>query len=659
MVDSTTKARRSIRATVIVAAGTATYFLTLLLVLYVLDRQVYTTKKMDLIKDNSIRLLNPPDTLRQLGHESLYSPNAQVRMAATANLSEAMKELVNGQSIFYRMELHDRDPSDRVITYAENIEKFARYNTWQNSLFVRNFSSRTTLPLRSSESSTEKPGSLVGYYTSPPHFAAIEQLTARYRWIAFGLVALWIGVYTFLYEYLLRPVRNVTAYLERSRDEAPRLMLSARGDLESGYNELAARALLQLIEERLSLPTRPDAEGQASDRVAAVTEALLLAAESFGVEKIVAAEISSANGQLAVTESFSPASQVEPVKDSEVIGELQTLIGQRDLDYLSDEGDFQVNPDGTGFNYCAPLAASIFLVITGKLNPRLPGSRFRFEGLRHACHALRRGFIAYRAYRQGIFRQRSEANIVLSRNLGHDLTNIIATSKLDLMAVRRLLESPASADEGTRGELLRQSVQGLLESTRFLQEIVNIYRSFSNVKRPQFERRDLKALVEEFLTAFEPSISSKVQIRREVDIPMPAPIIEPRLLKLALFNVLTNALDSLKRLPAENGQAAIIAVRALFDPVSQMYRIEVDDNGPGIRDIEGRLLAPAELQSIFEYGYSTKSEASEGLGLSWVRTIMTDFHDGGVTAKNLPHGGARFTLLLHSMERSEAKVSAA
>jgi signal transduction histidine kinase len=87
-----------------------------------------------------------------------------------------------------------------------------------------------------------------------------------------------------------------------------------------------------------------------------------------------------------------------------------------------------------------------------------------------------------------------------------------------------------------------------------------------------------------------------------------------------------------------------------------VYQIQIEDNGPGIRDSEGRLLSPAEIQSIFEYGYSTKSESSEGLGLSWVRTIMRDFHDGKVSAENLPQGGARFSLILHSMERSEAKV---
>lgn len=649
MVHSTTKAPRAIRPLGIMATGTISYFLTLLLVLYVLDRQIYTAKKMAIIRENFYGIFNPPEELNDFAHDTLFGATPADRARAKSDLEKMMQSIVNGPTSIYRMELLDADKA--LVTAADDRAKIGNFNSWRNSLFTQNFSGFASQFVSRARRSEEH-GRLVSYYTSPINYPPIERLTNQYRIVALLVVALWAAVYAFLYRNLLRPVRNVTLHLERSREAAPRLIWKSRAHLESAYNQLATRALLQLIEERLNSPTRPDSHGQAQDRTAAVNSALSIAAQAFGVERLDAAEISVTGEHVAIAEFFSAGAAGEHAEQS--APELfRALTAGAPLGKLPEEG--RLMPDSPAFSYVAPLSAGSYLVIVGRLDQHLPGENQRLEALERVCTVLRRGFVAYKAYREGIFRQRSEANIVLSRNLGHDLTNIIATSKLDLMAVRRLLEAPGQESEsGARGELLREAVNGLLENTKFLQEMVNIYRSFSHVKRPQYERRDLRLLIEEFLAAFEPSVSSRISIKRDLQ-QMPAPILEPRLIKLALFNVLTNSLDALRRVTTEE-LPLVIHVRTKYEEEKKLYRIEIDDNGPGIRDQNGNLLAPAELQAIFEYGYSTKSESSEGLGLSWVRTIMSEFHDGSVTAENRPEGGARFSLLLRSMERSEAKV---
>jgi signal transduction histidine kinase len=650
MADSITKARRSLWPFGIVATGTLTYFLTLFLVLYVLDRQIYTTKKLEIIRDNFYRIFDLPDSLNQTAHGVLFNASPADRKSAERDLQHLMDAIVNSPSSMYRMELHD--VSDAIVASADAHAKVSRFNTWRNSLFLRNFSGRTSQLVREGG----QRGLLVGYYTSPVDYAPIEQLTSKYRLLAGLLVALWSAVYAYIYRKLLRPVRNVTAYLERSRDGAPQLILGSREHLESAYNKLATRALLQLIEERLSSPMRPSADGQPEDRSVAVASALTVMSDAFALRKLYAAEIALTGDEIVSHEIFSPG-EMSTVSKEQLVAELTRLSPDGHVSRLPEEGSFLI--EGDAFRYGTMLSGGSCLLLHGELDRSVHGFKQRVDGLERSCSVLRRGFLAYKAYREGIIRQRSEANIVLSRNLGHDLTNIIATSKLDLMAVRRLLDTPTSSNNpGIRAELLQESIRGLLDNTRFLQEIVNIYRSFSHVKRPQYERRDLRGLVEEFLNAFEPSVSSRIAIRRELDAPMPAPIVEPRLLKLALFNVLTNALDALRRNPPDDREPMVL-VRTGYDEATRLYRVVIEDNGPGIRDETGRPLGPAELQAIFEYGYSTKSESNEGLGLSWVRTIMTDFHDGAVLAENVDQGGARFTLQLHSMERSEAKVGSA
>jgi len=158
-----------------------------------------------------------------------------------------------------------------------------------------------------------------------------------------------------------------------------------------------------------------------------------------------------------------------------------------------------------------------------------------------------------------------------------------------------------------------------------------------------------------FLTVFEPTVSKRLEIQRDLQPDIPTLILEPRLLKLALFNVLTNALDAFKRV-AEPTAAARLLVTTRHEADSDTFLICIDDNGPGIRDADGRPLARAEIDTVFQHGYSTKGEHSEGLGLNWVRTIIEDFHAGHVSAENLPEGGARFTLAIRSMEAREARI---
>jgi C4-dicarboxylate-specific signal transduction histidine kinase len=138
-------------------------------------------------------------------------------------------------------------------------------------------------------------------------------------------------------------------------------------------------------------------------------------------------------------------------------------------------------------------------------------------------------------------------------------------------------------------------------------------------------------------------MSSAAEIRFEPPDPAVALLVEPRLLKLALFNLFGNAQDAIRRLPSELQNAARIEVQILMGHDKKDVRIRVADSGPGIRTPDGRLANEEEIVRIFELGYTTKPGGQgEGLGLSWVRTILTEFHPGELTASNRTEGGAVF-----------------
>lgn len=641
MADSTTKMHRSARPMILIGLGAALYFATMVFALYELDRQYFNVAKKDIILDNFREIFHIPVDLRANATQILFPTSPSTRAAAMSDLAQTIESVVKGPSGIYRFTLKDATGAV-VYNYADN-EKPERLNNWSNSLLIRSFSGRTDTRIydpKQPESDSSPAGYLMAYYCTPPNYKPIESLTKQYRFYAACLACLWTLVFIFIYKYLLRPMRNVTAYLEDSRFGRPHLIPQARGILESSYNDMASQALLQQLVEKLNV--LPRAGDGPEIRTRTIQRALDFVRDAFGAESIEICELAEHDAGYTITESH-----MSPQGASKTAGEILGKISD-------DQWHFTHTPEGT-FTYYDRLGDGM-LRITGRVPTSLPDINYRLGCISQACETIRRGLLTFRAYQQDIFRQRSEANIVLSRNLGHDLTNIIATSKLELMAVKQLIAHPESA-VGQKGALIKESVQGLLDNTRFLQEIVNIYRSFSNVKRPQYERYPLNELVNEFLAAFEPSISSRVAIKRELGENLPSPILEPRLIKLALFNVITNALDAIKRNPRPDGVQSFVIVRTLYNPATSLYQIQIEDNGPGVRNAEGRLLMQGELDAIFQYGYSTKTEDSEGLGLSWVRSIMEDFHAGSARAENPVAGGARFNLALKSMESAEAKIS--
>lgn len=633
--DAQRTAHGATPATLTIAATTL-FVLLFALVMYELDHQHYMNAKHQIIRDNFYELFNWPGTLRDNSRAVLFLVTPREREMAETRLRNQLRAIVSGPTSAYSLRL--TDPDGTTVLAVEDPEKPSRLNDFSNNLFSRSFSRVTDLALPASNADNAPVGHLIARFTSPQGYAPIERLTKRYRLYAAALAAVFAAVYYFFYRYLLRPMHVITRKIEESTMGSPGLVLPPEGALETAYNKLAAQALLQEFQQRLSETANEPEPAQRRDKIAAALE---FAEHSFGAKNLVATELAGRGETVTVFENFATDGSAS--------------AGVTDFTQaVRSAPKFDVEPSGV-FEF-AKTSGDLAVVVSGQLDTTLPALDFRRDCIRRVCDILHSALITLRVQEQNMVKQRSEANIVLSRNLGHDLTNIIATTKLDLMVVRQLLNENADHVNGQKRQLLRQSVNGVLESTRFLQEIVNIYRSFSYVKKPAYERHQLREVIEQFLQSFEPSVSSRIKIERDYGPDMPTLILEPRLLKLALFNVATNAIDALKRDNRAQKPNPKLLVRARYHAETNDFHIELEDNGPGIRDANGNPLPREKTDALFQYGYSTKAERSEGLGLNWVRTIVEDFHDGIVTAENIETGGARFTLRIKSMESAEAKI---
>ena len=112
-------------------------------------------------------------------------------------------------------------------------------------------------------------------------------------------------------------------------------------------------------------------------------------------------------------------------------------------------------------------------------------------------------------------------------------------------------------------------------------------------------------------------------------------------MKQVILNLLSNALEFTPR----GGRVEIKTRKQVGEDDSEVYRIEVRDNGVGI--------PPSDLNRVFEPYFTTKHKSSmhsgTGLGLFIAYQHMQD-HGGTIEVKSSPNQGATFILALPQAE---------
>ena len=236
--------------------------------------------------------------------------------------------------------------------------------------------------------------------------------------------------------------------------------------------------------------------------------------------------------------------------------------------------------------------------------------------------------------------ERNRFGINLATNMGHDLTNIIAGGKWDLNTIHRALSSGVVELESDRTDVFNKAVEGLKNNLRFLQEMVDIYRALGAARAPCYESGDVGKYLREVCDLFSLSTSQRLDLVQNISTGCEA-VVEPRLLKMAMFNLLVNAAHAIRR--RDDGFIGG-SIEVYLNREEGNVVFIVRDNGPGIRDLDGRLLDDREIARIFRAGYSTKGGIGGGLGLVWVKSIVEEFHQGTIRALNRPEGGAEIII---------------
>jgi two-component system nitrogen regulation sensor histidine kinase NtrY len=175
--------------------------------------------------------------------------------------------------------------------------------------------------------------------------------------------------------------------------------------------------------------------------------------------------------------------------------------------------------------------------------------------------------------------------------------------------------------------------------------MVDEFSSFARMPEPSLSDHDLVEIVRQ--TVFLQR-NATPKIKFVCDLP-DEPVVQScdsRQIARAVLNLLQNAADAIEgRQDKANGGLPPGEIRITLSESPSGRRIEIRDNGCGL---------PKKLRHRLTEPYVTTRAGGTGLGLAIVRKIMED-HDGKVSLKDNPDGGAQVALHFSPGEDSSAR----
>jgi signal transduction histidine kinase len=536
---------------------------------------------------------------------------------ALGQIKKMAPSILEQDNPWFRVRITDAEK--QIVFHLENKEKLLSFNDGSNCLITRSFSAITTTQMKNPVLN------ITFFYATPQGWADIESMVIRYWAYALMFIAAsWI-IYAILLTKVLLPLERVGAAIEQMiQSDSVAMITNPKHAIEKRFNRLAQNqreALFGLEIERTvdSLHTLSD--------------------DSVVVDKFLH------SATLAVKKVY-PINQVFIYRYLD--GEKRFV----QLNQECDSGEIQPWPKSkesiqTASNgFCAITLQAGDTFAGGLQCPidQMKSSTDGFEIMAHeikkqAENGLARAFTRSRT----LTKERNRFGINIATNMGHDLTNIIASGKWDLDTIQRSQNLGIVKMDEKKGSFFLEAVEGLKNNLHFLQEMVDIYRSFGYTRKPRYEPVEIKELIEQVTILFKRSTSQKLSVNLVDSEPITL-FAEPRLLRMALFNLFANAAQAIRRHdPHQLGDITI----SFNKQSSETICFSVCDNGPGIRNTNGELMDDSEINEVFQSGYSTKGDGSGGgLGLAWVKSIVEDFHHGSIAVSNRTEGGAQFDFLI-------------
>lgn len=202
----------------------------------------------------------------------------------------------------------------------------------------------------------------------------------------------------------------------------------------------------------------------------------------------------------------------------------------------------------------------------------------------------------------------------------------------------------------TRG--IPRMLKNIKQSGSRAKEIVQNMLSFARKSQGEFSTYHLPGLLDQTIELARTDYDLKkeydfrrIKILREYEDDLPEVPLESGKIQQVLLNILRNGAEAMQdENKWKDGDAPSFTLRLINEKSTNMVRIEIQDNGPGMDE--------ATRKRVFEPFFTTKpTDRGTGLGLSVSYFIITENHKGEMSVTSKPDEGTTFIIKLPAKRR--------
>jgi len=156
--------------------------------------------------------------------------------------------------------------------------------------------------------------------------------------------------------------------------------------------------------------------------------------------------------------------------------------------------------------------------------------------------------------------------------------------------------------------------------------------------QPELEETDIGELVTSVCDGSREMAQGKgIEFNLEVEPGLPAIVCDPRLVRLAMLDLISNALDACTWKEYIDPERPEVSLRARLSAGDEYVEIEVEDNGDGMSE--------EIMKNLFTPFFSTKKRLGTGMGLALTSRVIRR-HGGTIEVDSEPSRGTVFKVSL-------------
>ncbi len=225
--------------------------------------------------------------------------------------------------------------------------------------------------------------------------------------------------------------------------------------------------------------------------------------------------------------------------------------------------------------------------------------------------------------------ERFNALTLLAAGVAHEIGNPLNSLHIHLQLMERQVKKLGPAER----KPLQESIHIARSEISRLDSIVTQFLRAIRPSKPQLQRENVNAILDESVRFFAPEIEARdIVVEQELRSDLPLLELDRDQMKQAFYNVIKNSFEAMKR-------RGIMRIRTDMDATHVL--VSFTDTGGG--------MSAESLSRVFEPYFTTKSSGS-GLGLLIVRRIVRE-HGGELAIQSDAGKGLTLTIRLPYIDK--------